>query len=80
MPLTGLVLREGIDAISTPLRWEVWAKEVEGHSDKAYAVFVVGRIRNGFRIGRPPGICIHGKRTEITEFRFRNGIKYFTRY
>ena len=51
VPLARPTFREGIDAVSTPLRWEAWAKELEAHPDKAYAAFIVGEIQNGFRIG-----------------------------
>ena len=44
-------LPEGVGAIATPLRWEVWAKELRDLPDREYARYIVEGIRDGFRIG-----------------------------
>ena len=40
-----------IQAITTPLCGEAWARELGEHPDKAYAAFIIRGIQNGFRIG-----------------------------
>ena len=44
-------LPEGVGAIATPLRWEVWAKDLRDLPDREYARYIVEGIRDGFRIG-----------------------------
>ena len=44
-------LPEGVGAIATPLRWEVWAKELRDFPDREFARYIVDGIRHGFRIG-----------------------------
>ena len=40
-----------LGSISTPLKWEAWATELESHPDREYAQYIVAGIKQGFRIG-----------------------------
>ena len=51
VPATLPSLPQSITEVASPLRWEAWAQESSSHPDQEYATFVVGGIRNGFRIG-----------------------------
>ena len=40
-----------LGSISTPLKWEAWATELDSHPDREYAQYIVAGIKQGFRIG-----------------------------
>ena len=40
-----------LGSISTPLKWEAWATELDSHPDREYAQYIVAGIKQGFGIG-----------------------------
>ena len=51
IPLSLTAVPPILGTISTPLKWEAWATELEPHPDKEYARYIVAGIKQGFRIG-----------------------------
>ena len=51
IPLSLTAVAPILVTISTPLKWEAWATELEPHPDQEYAWYNVAAIKQGFRIG-----------------------------
>lgn len=41
----------GADVVVTPLKWQVWQRELSEHPDREWVSFLVRGIRHGFRLG-----------------------------
>ena len=42
---------EWLQPVATPLRWSIWAKELEEHPDGKFRTYILNGITKGFRIG-----------------------------
>ena len=51
IPLSLTAVPPILGTISTPLKWEAWATELEPHPDKECAQYIVAGIKQSFRIG-----------------------------
>ncbi len=42
---------QGAEEVVTPLVWQLWEEELEGHPDREWVELLVRGIKEGFRLG-----------------------------